>query len=383
MSLTNRAKSIKIAIIGVGNCAGSLIEGLNYYRQRPDDDGGLLFPSLCGYSVRNIDVVAAFDVSAAKVGVPLREAIYQKPNNFVRQPGVEPKFSCVVSRGPTLDGNPDHLAKLVTESSAEPVDVESVLRQSGAQIAVNMLPTGSIQASEAYARAALSAGCGFINCIPTPLAQRSDFQELYSERQLPLLGDDIKSQLGTTILHRSLLAMLELRGATLESTSQINVGGNTDFANFVYRSETKLVSKRKSLCRYVGEAPLHVGHHYDPTKGPLKNAYIQIETTVFGGSPVKIDVKLESDDKPNCAGSVVDLIRLAQGALDRQLGGYLPEACAFYMKSPPIEMPENRAVEMIRQKWLDGTEETTGALSFLDGVGPLPPTNRPEACPAI
>jgi len=184
------------------------------------------------------------------------------------------------------------------------------------------------------------------------LAQRAEIQETYRRKQIPLLGDDIKSQIGTTILHRALLHLLESRGATLNKTSQVNIGGNTDFANLVHRADTKLVSKRKSLARYVkSTVEFHVGHHYDPTKGPLKNAFIEIEASVFGNSPVKISIKLESDDKPNSAGSIVDLIRIAKGAIDRQMGGPIPEACAFYFKSPPTEMDDLEALDMIRQKW--------------------------------
>lgn len=349
---TNKSRRINVAIAGLGNCASGLIEGICYYRQHPETDEGLLFPMLCGYSVRDIEIVAAFDISISKVGRPINEAIYQPPNNFVRIKDVYVEFNTSVLRGPTLDGNPEHLAKFVEESPAPAADVSSVLKDHQADILINLLPTGSIQATEFYAYAALKAGCAFINCIPTPLAQRIDFQEIYSKRNLPLLGDDIKSQMGTTILHRALLSLLELRGATLRKTSQVNIGGNTDFANFVYRAETKLVSKRKSLQRYLNHAEFHVGHHYDQTKGPLKNAIIQIETAVFGGSPVKIEVRLESDDKPNSAGSVVDLIRLARGSLDLGVGGFLPEVCAFYMKSPPTEMDDSQALEKIRQKWV-------------------------------
>jgi myo-inositol-1-phosphate synthase len=216
---------------------------------------------------------------------------------------------------------------------------------------INLLPTGSVEATEYYAQAALEAGCAFINCIPTVLAQRAEMQQRFVDRGLPLLGDDIKSQIGTTILHRALLHLLESRGATLVQSSQVNIGGNTDFANFVYRAETKLVSKRKSLARYTAGAPSHVGHHYDPTRGALKNALIDIEARVFGGSPIKIAMRLESDDKPNSAGSVVDLIRLAQAARDRHTGGIIPEACAFYMKSPPVEMDDLEALACIQQHW--------------------------------
>ncbi len=356
MSASSISKHINVAIAGLGNCASSLIEGICFYRQHPTTNRGLLFPELGGYCVRDIDVVVAFDISQAKVGAPIRQAIYQPPNNFVRISDVQVDVTAPVLRGPTLDGNPDHLARFVTESSQESVDIAAALRDYRVDVLVNLLPTGSIQATECYAQAALEAGCAFVNCIPTILAQRHEIQQQYAEKGLPLLGDDIKSQIGTTILHRTLLHLLESRGATLDTTSQVNIGGNTDFANFVYRAETKLVSKRKSLARYVkDDTPVHVGHHYDPTKGALKNAFIDIEASVFGGSPVKIAVRLESDDKPDSAGSVVDLIRMAKGALDRRTGGLIPEACAFYMKSPPIPMDALQAFELIRQNWAPGS----------------------------
>jgi myo-inositol-1-phosphate synthase len=352
MNDMSRGSAVRLAIAGIGNCASSLIEGLSHYRQHPEDDGGLLFPVLGGYSARDIEVVAAFDVSALKVGLALGEAIYQPPNNFVRIPGaVKVEDRVVVQRGPTLDGNPPHLAIHVPESPEPAVDVVSALRESRADILVNLLPTGSIEATEWYAEAALEAGCAFVNCIPTVLAQKAEIEAKFRDRRLPLLGDDIKSQLGTTILHRTLLRMLQLRGARLQKTSQVNIGGNTDFANFVYRAETKLASKRKSMEGLLGEGAFHVGHHYDLTKGPLKNAFIEIEATVFGGSPVTISVKLESDDKPNSAGSVVDLVRLAKAARDVDVGGVVPEACAFYMKSPPVPMDEDVALDALRRKW--------------------------------
>ncbi|MEP7357354.1 MAG: hypothetical protein ABI847_08970 [Anaerolineales bacterium] len=258
MHKNGHSRSIRLAIAGLGNCAASLIEGLAYYRQNPDDDAGLLFPTLAGYSVRDIEIVAAFDVSARKVGCPVEVAIYQPPNNFVRLAGVNVDCPVLVSRGPTLDGNRPHLAKFVPESSAEPVEAAEVLKAAGAQVLVNVLPTGSIDASEYYSQAALAAGCAFVNCIPTVLAQRPEVQAAFCEAMLPLLGDDIKSQIGTTILHRAVLHMLESRGATLAKSSQVNIGGNTDFANFV---------------------------------------------------------------KSNSAGSIVDLIRVAQGARDQGRGG--------------------------------------------------------------
>jgi len=363
METTTSSNGIRVAVAGLGNCAASLIEGIYYYRQNPQQNSGLLFPTLCGYSVRDIEVVLAFDISRAKVGKLIREAIYQAPNNFVRIPEVQVDNFAPVLRGPTLDGNPEHLARFVTESPEEPADVVAALQENNVEILVNLLPTGSLEATEFYARAALEAGCAFINCIPTILAQRAEIQELYCQKGLPLLGDDIKSQIGTTILHRALLHLLETRGAALNKTSQVNIGGNTDFANFVYRAESKLVSKRKSLARYLNEeTDFHVGHHYDPTKGPLKNAFIEIEAGVFGGSPVKISVKLESDDKPNSAGSVVDLIRIAKGALDRQLAGFIPDACAYYFKSPPQPMDDLEALALIQKNWVESDVEVVGKV---------------------
>ncbi len=348
----NSPRTIRAAIAGLGNCAGSLIEGLCYYEENPGTNTGLLFPRLCGYAPADIDVVAAFDISDLKVGKPIGEAIYQAPNNFVRNGAVRVDNPSPVFRGPTLDGNPDHLARFVKESPSEAVNAADVLKQFDVDVLVNLLPTGSIEATEFYARAALQAGCAFINCIPTVLAQRPEMQEQFGAAGLPVFGDDIKSQIGTTIVHRALLHLLESRGAKLIKSSQVNIGGNTDFANFVYRAETKLVSKRKSLRRYVGDlADSHVGHHYDPTKGPLKNAFIEIEARVFGDSPVKISLKLESDDKPNSAGSVVDLIRLAKAALERGVSGFVPEVCGFYFKSPPEEFDDLEALGLIRERW--------------------------------
>lgn len=360
MLCTPQRRSINVAIAGLGNCAGSLIEGLAFYRQHPDHNLGLLFQSIGGYGVRDIKVVAAFDVSRSKVGLPISEAIYKYPNNFVRLRDLTVDVDARVFRGPTLDGNPAHLARLVDESASRPDDVASVLSDLRADVLVNLLPTGSIQGSEFYALAASEARCGFINCIPTPIGQRSDFQALYSEHNLPLFGDDIKSQVGTTIVHRALLHMLEMRGACLDWTSQLNIGGNTDFANFVHRAETKLVSKRKSLARYMHGAEAHIGHHYDPTKGPYKHALIELQARVFAGSPVKISLRLESDDKPNSAGSVIDLIRLAKSARDRNIGGTIAEICAYYMKSPPCSIDDIDALRLIRERSIDHAPERDG-----------------------
>lgn len=355
MSLAAPDQRIRVAIAGVGNCAGSLIEGLSHYRKYPDDTKGLLFPVLADYSVKDIEVVVAFDISSAKVGIPLRRAIYQQPNNFRRLADLTVDGDAHVFRGPSLDGNPDHLARFVPESEHSPNDVTAILKTYQVDVLVNLLPTGSHQAAEFYAIAACEANCAFINCIPSLIAQRSDIQARFAQRQLPLLGDDIKSQMGTTILHRALLHLAEMRGATLLKSSQINIGGNTDFANFVHRADSKLVSKRKSLARYIGDAESHVGHHYDPTKGAFKDAMIEIDVSVFAGSSVKVSVRLQSDDKPNSAGSVVDLIRIAKGSMDRGQPGSLSSASAFYMKSPPTQVDDFEAMRQLVADWTSAT----------------------------
>ena len=356
--------AIRVAIAGLGNCASALIEGLAFYSG--GDEDGLLFPILGGFSLRDIEIVGAFDIARGKVGLAIDQAIYQPPNDFVRIPGLRVVAEANVFRGPTLDGNPEHLAGLVTESELPAADVAEVLKGLRAEVLLNLLPTGSLAATEHYAGAALEAGCAFINAIPTPLAQRAEWQARFAARGLPLLGDDIKSQMGTTILHRALLSLLHLRGARLQKTSQVNIGGNTDFRNFVHRAETKLVSKRKSLKQHLDGAELHVGHHFDPTRGPLKNALIEIVATVFAGSKVRVEVRLESDDKPNCAGSLVDLIRIAHAARVVGLGGTIEEACAFYMKSPPVEMDDADAAAAVLSRWVTPAEREVNRAGTVD-----------------
>lgn len=344
------SKRIRVGLVGIGNCAGSLVEGVEFYRAYPQNSHGLLFPTIHGYAVSDIDFVVGFDISENKVGLPIHEAIYQHPNNFVRNHH-STHSSGKVFRGPTLDGNPPHLAKLVSESPSQSVEVAEVLRTHDVSVLVSLLPTGSQEATRYYADSAINAGCAFVNCTPAIIAQDSMMRSLYEQRGLPLFGDDIKSQIGTTILHRALLEMLRMRGATLKRTTQINIGGNTDFVNFVHRAESKLISKAKSLSLYTRGVEHHVGHHYDPTQGAHKKALIDIEAEVFGGSPVKIAVTLMSDDKPNSAGSICDLIRFAQAALDCGITGVIPEVTAFYMKSPLVQIDDITSLNSILDKW--------------------------------
>ena len=342
---------IRVAVVGLGNCAGSLIEGLNYYRKSQIKEG-LLFPILGGYSLADINIECGFDIARDKVGKTLSRAIYSFPNNFQRISGIEVEENGPVYRGSTLDGNPEHLKKFVEEDPNDPVNVVDKLREHRIDILINLLPTGSVEATKFYAEAALEAGCGFINCIPTEYAQNVENIERFKKKNLPLIGDDIKSQVGSTIIHRAILNMLLDRGAKIIKSSQLNIGGNTDFANFVYRAHTKLISKYKSLSLFLEEGiPNHIGHHYDPTKGPFKKTLFDVEAYVFGGSKVKISIQLESDDKPNSAGSIIDLIRIAQCEKEKGNGGCIYEACAYYTKSAPEQLKDKEALDLVRSKW--------------------------------
>jgi myo-inositol-1-phosphate synthase len=344
-------RQISVAVVGIGNCAGSLIEGLNYYRNNSTNEG-LLFPILGGYGISDINIVCGFDIADGKVNRPLSAAIYCTPNNFFRLSDVSVQEEGLVYRGPTLDGNPDHLKKFVVESHEAPVDVVDKLKHHKVDVLVNLLPTGSDEATRFYAESALQAGCAFINCIPTEYAQIPANIARFEEKKLPLIGDDIKSQVGSTIIHRSILDMLLSRGAKISKSSQLNMGGNTDFANFVYRAHTKLISKYKSLSLFIDEdTPNHIGHHYDPTKGPFKKTLFDIEALVFGGSKVKISIQLESDDKPNSAGSIIDLVRISQCEKEKGNGGCVYEACAYYTKSAPKPLKDKEALELVRRMW--------------------------------
>lgn len=346
-----KQRNINVAIAGLGNCAGSLIEGLTYYQQSKITKG-LLFPILGGYSLNDIEIVVAFDISAGKVGETIDKAIYASPNNFCRIANLKVLNKAPVLRGPTLDGNPEHLQKFVKESKEKAVNISGVLEKYKVDVLLNLLPTGSIEATEFYGFSALKAKCAFVNCIPTLFAQRPDVSQQFKKQKLPLIGDDIKSQVGSTMLHRSVLNMLKDRGAKIIRSSQINIGGNTDFANFIYRAQTKLVSKYKSLSLFIPEGiPNHIGHHYDPTKGAFKKALFDMEAEVFAGSKVKISIQLESDDKPNSAGSIIDLIRIAKAEKHKGHGGVIKEACAYYMKSAPYPMKDDEAYNLVLKVW--------------------------------
>lgn len=340
-----QAVGVRIALAGIGNCAAALAQGLGYYRDMGDTREGLMQPEIGGYQPGDIEIVCAFDVAEGKVGQPLGEALTAAPNNTLRF-AEPPESGVVVERGPTLDGLGSSLRQLVRESRAEAVDVAAALRAARAHVLVSFLPVGADQASRYYADAALRAGCGFVNCIPSFIASDPMWVQRFAERGLPLIGDDVKSQFGATILHRALATLMRERGIKVERTYQLNVGGNADFQNMLDRD--RVASKKLSKTRAVASlldateaGNVHVGpSDHVAWLADRKCAFIRLEGAGFGGAPLSLELKLEVWDSPNSAGVVIDAVRLAKLALDRGEGGALLGPCAYLMKSPPAPMPD-------------------------------------------
>jgi myo-inositol-1-phosphate synthase len=346
-------RSLRVGLVGVGNCASSLVQGITHYRDAPENEPapGLPNPDLGGYRVADIAFSAAFDVSAAKVGRDLAEAILAPPNNPHRF-AAPPALGVPVRRGPTLDGLGRTLSGEVEESGAPPVDVAGALRETGTEILVSYLPVGSQRATEFYAEQALAAGCAFVNCIPVFIASDPAWRRRFQARGLPLIGDDIKSQVGATIVHRALANLFRERGVRLDRTYQLNFGGNTDFQNMLDRErlESKKVSKTRAVTSQMDVVPaagdVHVGpSDFVPWLTDRKWAYVRMEGTGFGGTPLNIELKLEVWDSPNSAGIVIDAVRCAKLALDRGVGGALAGPCSYYMKSPPEQLTDHEARE--------------------------------------
>ncbi|TGD99056.1 inositol-3-phosphate synthase [Methylobacterium nonmethylotrophicum] len=344
-------KSVRVAIAGVGNCACSFVQGLTYYREAGPGDAvpGLMSPDLGGYRVADVTVVAAFDVAKAKVGRDLAEAIGAPPNNTARFADVAPT-GVMVERGPTLDGLGRYLEAIVPESPARPVDVAASLRRTGAEVLVSYLPVGSQGATEYYAEAALAAGCAFVNCIPVFIASHPEWRQRFEAAGLPLIGDDIKSQVGATIVHRALAHLFRERGVKLERTYQLNFGGNADFRNMLERErlESKKISKTQSVQSQLETAlpadDIHVGpSDYVPWLSDRKWAHIRLEGTAFGGVPLNLELKLEVWDSPNSAGIVIDAVRCAALARERRIGGALIGPSSWLMKSPPEQFTDEEA----------------------------------------
>jgi len=359
------AKPIRVAIAGVGNCASSLVQGVAWYgrRRRTDGDGerlGLMHDDLGGYRPGDVKFVCAFDIDARKVGRPLEEAVFAAPNcTQVFQPSLGPS-GVVVQMGPVLDGCPDHMAEYAESrrfvpSSAAAVDVAEALRRSRAEVLVNYLPVGSQQAVEHYAEACLKAGVGLVNCIPVFIASDPAWGRRFARAGLPCIGDDIKAQIGATIVHRTLTRLFRDRGVALDATYQLNTGGNTDFLNMLKRDRlrSKKISKTEAvqsqLLRPLPEDQIHIGpSDYVPWQKDNKVCFLRMEGRTFGGVPMNLELRLSVEDSPNSAGCGIDAIRLLRLARDRGLKGPIESASAYLMKHPPRQMDDpsaRRAVE--------------------------------------
>ena len=356
-------KKLRVGIVGVGNCASSFVQGLTYYRdaQANEPVPGLMHASLGGYHVSDIEISAAFDVNAAKVGRDVSDAILAAPNNTYRFADVRPT-GVLVERGETLDGLGRYLRDEIEESDAPVADVAGVLERTRTDVLVSYLPVGSQRATEWYVERALEAGCAFVNCIPVFIASNPDWRRRFEARRLPIVGDDIKSQVGATIVHRVLANLFRERGVRLDRTYQLNFGGNTDFQNMLERErlESKKVSKTRAVTSQldVPIAPenIHVGpSDYVPWLSDRKFCYIRMEGTTFGGVPLNVELKLEVWDSPNSAGIVIDAVRCAKLALDRGTGGALVGPSSYFMKSPPQQFTDAEARERTL-RFIDGED---------------------------
>ncbi len=342
---------VRVAVIGVGNCASALIQGVHHYRAA-DDDGfipGLMRPRLGDYRVGDIEFSAAFDIDARKVGLDLSEAIAMAPNNTVRFAEV-PRLVVPVHRGMTHDGLGQYLSRVITKAPGATADIAGILRETRTDVVVNFLPVGSEMATKWYVEQVLDAGCGFVNCIPVFIAREAYWRARFEERGLPIVGDDVKSQVGATIVHRVLTKLFMDRGVRLERTSQLNVGGNTDFYNMLERErlQSKKISKtdavRSQLAHDLPDDAIHIGpSDYVPWLEDRKWAHIRLEGRSFGDQPITLELKLEVWDSPNSAGVVIDAIRCCKIAMDRGLKGALLAPSAYLMKSPPEQYSDEDA----------------------------------------
>ena len=342
---------INVAIIGVGNCASSLVQGVHYYRNAKAGDKipGLMHPVIGDYHIRDINFVAAFDIDKNKVGKDLGEAIYTSPNNTIKFTDV-PNTGVPFERGMTHDSLGKYLSQIITKAPGDTVDIVNILRERDCHVVINYLPVGSEQATKWYVEQILAAGCAFVNCIPVFIAKGGHFQKRFKEKNLPIIGDDIKSQVGATITHRVLTRLFRDRGVKLERTYQLNFGGNTDFLNMLERErlESKKISKTNAVTSQLDyELPpgdVHVGpSDYVPWLSDRKWCYIRMEGRTFGDVPLNLELKLEVWDSPNSAGVVIDAIRCCKLALDRGIGGPIIGPSSYFMKSPPVQFTDDEA----------------------------------------
>ncbi len=355
--MTERKSPIKVAIAGVGNCASSLIQGVEYYREADPEEfvPGLMHVELGGYHVRDLEFVAAFDVDASKVGLDLGKAIFSGRNNTIKFAPV-PELGITVDRGPTYDGLGKYYRTVVDESPVEPCDVAAVLQATGAEVLVSYLPVGSEQAQKFYASEAIKAGVAFVNAVPVFIASDPEWAQRFTDANVPIIGDDIKSQVGATIVHRVLARLFEDRGLVLDRTYQLNVGGNMDFMNMLERErlESKKISKTQAVTSQLDHKLPADSVHIGPSDHVAwledrKWAYIRLEGRNFGDVPLNVEMKLEVWDSPNSAGVIIDAVRCARIALDRKIGGPILSASAYFMKSPPVQYRDEAARLMVEE----------------------------------
>jgi myo-inositol-1-phosphate synthase len=356
--------SVRVAIVGVGNCASSLVQGVEHYRNADPNNRvpGLMHVTFGDYHVSDVEFVAAFDVDAKKVGRDLAEAIVASENNTIRICEVPP-VGVTVQRGPTLDGLGRYYRETVEESDETPVDVVAALREARADVVVSYLPVGSEEADRYYAQAAIDAGCGFVNALPVFIASDPAWAKKFTDAGLPIVGDDIKSQVGATIVHRALARLFEERGVELLRTYQLNFGGNMDFMNMLERERllSKKLSKTQSVTSQIPhdmeKGTVHIGpSDHVPWLDDRKWAYIRLEGKAFGDVPLNAELKLEVWDSPNSAGIIIDAIRAAKIALDRGIGGPLLSASSYFMKSPPVQYADSQARDAV-EKYIRGEVE--------------------------
>ena len=351
------SNEVRVAIVGVGNCASALVQGLQFYKDAPEDEfvPGLMHPRLGEYHVRDIKITAAFDLDNQKVGKDLSEAIWAGPNNTIKFADV-PHMGVPVHRGMTHDGLGHYLKERITKTQEPTADIVSILRDTKTDVVVNFLPVGSEMATKWYVQQILLAGCGMVNCIPVFIASQRYWQERFEDHGLPIIGDDIKSQVGATITHRVLTNLFRDRGVRLDHTYQLNFGGNMDFYNMLERNrlESKKVSKTQAVTSQLdyrlGPDNVHVGpSDYVPWLTDRKFCYIQMEGTTFGNVPLKLELKLEVWDSPNSAGVVIDAVRCCKIAMDRGIAGAIMGPSSYFMKSPPVQYNDDEARRKVEE----------------------------------
>jgi len=361
VSVENKGE-IRVAIVGVGNCANSLIQGITYYKDATNETEipGLMHPVLGGYHIKNINFVLALDVDAKKVGLDLSEAIWASENNTIKFATVA-KTGITVKRGTTLDGLGRYYKETITESTAAPVDVVAELKSNKVDVVICYLPVGSEEAAKFYAQCAIDAGCAFVNALPVFIASDPVWADKFTKAGLPIVGDDIKSQVGATITHRIMAKLFQDRGVHLDRTYQLNVGGNMDFKNMLERDrlESKKISKTQSVTSQLdydlGAKNVHIGpSDYIPWLDDRKWAYVRLEGRAFGDVPLNLEYKLEVWDSPNSAGVIIDALRCAKIALDRKIGGPLLSPSSYFMKSPPVQYTDEQAYQKVEQ-FIDGS----------------------------